>query len=118
MFLRLASATSSTPVSTLCRITTRSLLKENEQLRRDLDLLETGQRIATTLDKERLCVTATQAFVQVPLAPNQSVVYHETWQQRDVQGRPVPPGDYQLAGYLTTYQMQSPRDQAAIRIVK
>jgi len=60
----------------------------------------------------------TQAFVQVPLAPHQSVVYHETWKQQDDQGRPVPPGDYQITGYLTTYQTPSPRDQATIRILK
>jgi diguanylate cyclase (GGDEF)-like protein len=46
-------------------LTTRSLLKENEELRRHVDLLETGQRIATTLDKERLAQVATGAFAQV-----------------------------------------------------
>jgi two-component system, cell cycle response regulator len=46
-------------------LTTRSLLKENEELRRHVDLLETGQRMATTLDRERLAATATQAFAQV-----------------------------------------------------
>jgi diguanylate cyclase (GGDEF)-like protein len=46
-------------------LTTRSLLKENEALRRHVDLLETGQRIATTLDRERLSSVATGAFAQV-----------------------------------------------------
>jgi two-component system, cell cycle response regulator len=46
-------------------LTTRSLLKENEELRRHVDLLETGQRIATTLDKERINAVATGAFAQV-----------------------------------------------------
>ena len=46
-------------------LTTRSLLRENEELRRHVDLLETGQRIATTLDRERLTLVATQAFQQV-----------------------------------------------------
>lgn len=46
-------------------LTTRSLLKENEELRRHVDLLETGQRIATTLDRERISLVATQAFHQV-----------------------------------------------------
>src|SRR5882724_4598395 len=46
-------------------LTTRSLLKENEELRRHVDLLETGQRIATTLDRERISSVATQAFAQV-----------------------------------------------------
>jgi two-component system cell cycle response regulator len=46
-------------------LTTRSLLKENAQLRHHVDLLETGQRIATTLDKERIGSVATSAFAQV-----------------------------------------------------
>jgi two-component system cell cycle response regulator len=46
-------------------LTTRSLLKENEELRRHVDLLETGHRIATTLDKERVASIATQAFQQM-----------------------------------------------------
>ncbi|MBL8951197.1 MAG: diguanylate cyclase [Myxococcaceae bacterium] len=43
-------------------LTTRSLLKENEELRRHVDLLETGQRIATTLDRDRIAQVAAQAF--------------------------------------------------------
>jgi len=46
-------------------LTTRSLLKENEELRRHVDLLETGQRIATTLDKDHIAGVATQAFQHV-----------------------------------------------------
>lgn len=49
-------------------LTTRQLLRENEQLRRDVELLETGQRIATTLDKERLLATACSSFAQVTRA--------------------------------------------------
>jgi two-component system cell cycle response regulator len=49
-------------------LTTRQLLRENEQLRRDVELLETGQRIATTLDKERLLATACSSFAQVARA--------------------------------------------------
>ena len=49
-------------------LTTRQLLRENEQLRRDVELLETGQRIATTLDKERLMATACSSFAQVTRA--------------------------------------------------
>src|SRR6202158_1938186 len=46
-------------------LTTRQLLRENEQLRKELELLETGQRIATTLEKERLVTTACSSFAQV-----------------------------------------------------
>jgi two-component system cell cycle response regulator len=46
-------------------LTTRQLLRENEQLRKDVELLETGQRIATTLEKERLVTTACSSFAQV-----------------------------------------------------
>jgi diguanylate cyclase (GGDEF)-like protein len=49
-------------------LTTRQLLRENEQLRKDVELLETGQRIATTLDKERLLSTACSSFSQVAAA--------------------------------------------------
>lgn len=43
-------------------LTTRALLKENKALRRHLSLMETGQRIATTLDRERLAQTACASF--------------------------------------------------------
>jgi len=46
-------------------LTTRQLLRENGQLRKDVELLETGQRIATTLDRERLVATACSSFAQV-----------------------------------------------------
>src|SRR4051812_9188082 len=39
-------------------LTTRQLLRENESLRSYVSLIETGQRIATTLDQERLVATA------------------------------------------------------------
>ena len=40
----------------------RTLLKENEELRRHVSMLEAGQRIALTLDKERLLESAGGAF--------------------------------------------------------
>jgi two-component system, cell cycle response regulator len=45
-------------------LTTRQLLAENASLRRHVALLETGQRIATTLDRERLLSTTFSAFEQ------------------------------------------------------
>jgi two-component system, cell cycle response regulator len=45
-------------------LTTRNLLKENESLRQYVSLIETGQRIATTLDKDRLFSTAVTSFAQ------------------------------------------------------
>ncbi len=45
-------------------LTTRQLLRENEELRSYVALLETGQRIATTLDRERLVTTASSSFLQ------------------------------------------------------
>lgn len=44
---------------------TRQLLRENEQLRGHVQLLETGQRIATTLDREKLIATACNSFDQM-----------------------------------------------------
>jgi diguanylate cyclase (GGDEF)-like protein len=40
----------------------RSLLKENRELRRHVNMLEAGQRIALTLDRERLMESAGAAF--------------------------------------------------------
>ena len=44
-------------------IATRQLLKENALLRQHLSLVETGQRLATTLDRERLFPMALRALV-------------------------------------------------------
>lgn len=44
-------------------LTQNSLLKEHEALRRYVTLLEAGQRIATTLDRDRLVETATSGFL-------------------------------------------------------
>jgi len=46
-------------------LSARTLLRENESLRRYVELLETGQRISTTLDHERLTHTALAAFAQL-----------------------------------------------------
>lgn len=46
-------------------LTARQLLRENEKLRQHVALLETAQRIATTLDRERLASTAAHAFAQM-----------------------------------------------------
>lgn len=45
-------------------MTARALMTENAQLRQTMSLLETGQRIATTLERERLSHTAALAFEQ------------------------------------------------------
>ncbi|MBX5480291.1 MAG: diguanylate cyclase [Myxococcaceae bacterium] len=45
-------------------LTARQLLRENEKLRQHVALLETAQRIATTLDREKLVQTASHAFAQ------------------------------------------------------
>lgn len=49
-------------------LTQNSLLKDHEALRRYVTLLEAGQRIATTLDKERLVETATSGFLALCVA--------------------------------------------------
>lgn len=49
-------------------IAQQSLLKENETLRQHVALLEAGQRIATTLDRDQLNDTAPSAFQQMCLA--------------------------------------------------
>ncbi|MDQ3265177.1 MAG: diguanylate cyclase [Myxococcota bacterium] len=45
-------------------LTTKQLLRENESLRAHVALLEAGQRISTTLDRERMIASATTAFGQ------------------------------------------------------
>ncbi len=49
-------------------LTQNSLLKDHEALRRYVTLLEAGQRIATTLDRERLVETAANGFLALCLA--------------------------------------------------
>jgi len=46
-------------------LTTRALLRENASLRAHVGLLEAGQRIATTLDRDRMTATAASAFIQL-----------------------------------------------------
>ena len=50
-------------------LTNRSVLKENVELRHHVALLETAQRLATTLDREKLLSTACLAFSQACEAP-------------------------------------------------
>lgn len=46
-------------------LSARTLLKENESLRRYVELLETGQRISTTLEQDKLMHHALSAFSQL-----------------------------------------------------
>lgn len=46
-------------------LTTRRLVKENDELREHLARLETGQRVATTLERARLVTTAAGAYAQL-----------------------------------------------------
>jgi two-component system, cell cycle response regulator len=50
-------------------LTNRSVLTENVELRRHVALLETAQRLATTLDREKLLNVACVAFAQACEAP-------------------------------------------------
>ncbi len=51
-------------------LTNRSVLTENVELRRHVALLETAQRLATTLDREKLLNVACVAFSQACEAPS------------------------------------------------
>lgn len=55
-------------------IATRQLLQENALLRQHLSLVETGQRLATTLDRDRLYPMALRAFVDA-LGARASVLF-------------------------------------------
>lgn len=73
-------------------LATRALLQENAALRRYVSLLETGQRISTTLDRARLAETACAAFHGMTSAS--AVVLF----QADGNGRPRLLGTQELAG--------------------
>jgi intracellular proteinase inhibitor BsuPI/copper amine oxidase-like protein len=59
----------------------------------------------------------TQALVDMTVAPNQTLVYRETWNQRSREGRAVEPGEYTLTGYLTTRNLSLPKARVTIRIL-
>jgi len=61
-------------------LTQHSLLKENEQLRQHVALLEAGQRIATTLDREQLQQATTAAFMSMCMADAVAVFTRENQQ--------------------------------------
>lgn len=42
-------------------------------------------------------------LTDVTLKSNQSLVYEESWQQKDAEGNHVPPGKYEVIGLLTSY---------------
>lgn len=58
-------------------LTQRSLLKENQALRRHVNLMEAGQRILTTLDREAMLSTASHAFSTLCLADAAAVFVRE-----------------------------------------
>jgi diguanylate cyclase (GGDEF)-like protein len=58
-------------------LTQRSLLKENQELRRHVSLMEAGQRILTTLDKETMLSAASHAFSSLCLADAAAVFVRE-----------------------------------------
>ncbi|ATB38946.1 diguanylate cyclase response regulator [Cystobacter fuscus] len=73
-------------------LATRELLQENAALRRYVSLLETGQRISTTLDRGRLVTTTCAAFVGLAAASAVMLV------QRDAQGKARVLGTQNLTG--------------------
>ncbi len=75
---------------------TRQLLRENETLRAHVALLETGQRIATTLDRERLISTAVGAFQQAAGA-DAVLVYVRNGAEQSLEGKTGIDGDELLA---------------------
>src|SRR5438552_2450141 len=44
----------------------------------------------------------TQAFTRLTLSPGESRVFNERWDQRDVQGRYVPAGEYEMFAVFPT----------------
>ena len=58
-------------------LTQRLLLKENQELRRHVSLMEAGQRIITTLDREAMLSAASHAFSSLCLADAATVFVRE-----------------------------------------
>ncbi|QRO01381.1 diguanylate cyclase [Archangium violaceum] len=75
-------------------LATRELLRENAALRRYVSLLETGQRISTTLDRSRLADTACASFLAMGSAGAVMLFEHDSG------GRPRQLGDQGVAGAL------------------
>jgi hypothetical protein len=46
----------------------------------------------------------TQAIRSLPLAAQETLTYQATWDQRDLQGRPVEPGIYEISSVLMVRQ--------------
>lgn len=80
-------------------LATRALLQENAALRRYVSLLETGQRISTTLDRIRLAETACTAFLAMGSASAVMLF------QADGSGR---------SRLLGTQQLANPEQEAAL----
>ena len=71
-------------------LATQGLLRENAALRRHVSLLETGQRISTTLDRHRLATTTCAAFLGLASASAVMLLH------LDAEGRPRLLGTQQL----------------------
>lgn len=82
-------------------LTSRQLLRENETLRRHVALLEAGQRIATTLEKEHLAQATLAAFAQLTTS-KAVMVFDKLGQTYRLQGSSglTPDQEKQLAAEL------------------
>lgn len=86
-------------------LTQNSLLKDHEALRRYVTLLEAGQRIATTLDRERLVETATSGFLALCVADATALFLREQDSLTLAGWAGVPPGDREDLSALVTPQV-------------
>lgn len=69
----------------------RQLLRENASLRRHVAMLETGQRIATTLDRDGLANTACSAFQQQTAASAMAIFFRLNGTQGVLGGQNLTP---------------------------
>lgn len=65
----------------------RSLLKENQELRRHVNLMEAGQRMLTTLDKDLMLAAASHAFTTLCLADAAAIFLRDGEQWRAAASR-------------------------------
>lgn len=59
-----------------------------------------------------------QVMRQVSLPPGDALSYHVSWEQRDLQGRPVDPGVYDITGVFmaTSREARGPVEVGPVRI--
>lgn len=95
-------------------LTTRDLLRENASLRQYVSLLEMGQRIATTLDRERLAIAVSSALEAQTLASAVLLLARDTGPLRLHGSSALDPEEVDTLEPLLCAQLQEVRTPRAL----